>query len=312
MIAFQVTSRTVPGLAPPMRQQRRLSPTWIAIYRVFRSMSISGILFALVLHFLRTDYAFVLLPTFLSVFIVNSRRFPLDQIAHSTPLYLVITALLALVYFSVVTAIVMIPHSIAHSPDIIFVTTTLAWVIILQPAYVYFQSRVERRFNKSNIAASKAVEAFTSTLRDEIDLDQLRERFLMVIQQTMQPYSVSLWLRVTSRQKRGDMQQAKEVPVGDDDPFIAHALHHLGAVDISRLPQESSLVQGWRAQGIEMVLPLATQGDLIGLLVLSMRLDGEDYSLEDRTLLGTLATEVAPALRVAQLVQEQQEQVREH
>jgi GAF domain-containing protein len=61
----------------------------------------------------------------------------------------------------------------------------------------------------------------------------------------------------------------------------------------------------------KIALPLVSQGELIGLLILGSRLNGEDYAHEDRTLLNTLAAQVAPALRVAQMVSEQQKQVRE-
>jgi serine phosphatase RsbU (regulator of sigma subunit) len=58
-------------------------------------------------------------------------------------------------------------------------------------------------------------------------------------------------------------------------------------------------------------LPLASQGELTGLLILGPHLKGEEYTHEERTMLGTLVPQVAPALRVAQLVQEQQVEVRE-
>jgi serine phosphatase RsbU (regulator of sigma subunit) len=66
-----------------------------------------------------------------------------------------------------------------------------------------------------------------------------------------------------------------------------------------------------KARAMEIVVPLASQGELIGLLALGPHLKGEEYTREERSMLDTLAPQVAPALRVAQLVQEQQEQVRE-
>jgi serine phosphatase RsbU (regulator of sigma subunit) len=69
-------------------------------------------------------------------------------------------------------------------------------------------------------------------------------------------------------------------------------------------------LQELKLHAAEMILPLASQGDLIGLLILGPHLQGEAYTHEERTMLDTLAPQVAPALRVAQMVQEQQVQVR--
>src|SRR5258706_12051018 len=71
----------------------------------------------------------------------------------------------------------------------------------------------------------------------------------------------------------------------------------------------SSVLQVLKTDGVEIILPLVSQGELIGLLTLEPRMDGEKYTHENKTLLNTLAAQVAPALRVAQMVYEQQLQV---
>src|SRR5947209_3558281 len=232
------------------------------------------------------------------------------MIINSTPLYLLLTACLALIYYSVVTAGELLTHQGPGIVPIILVTTTLAWAIIFEPARAYFQSRIERCFNVRNREASKAVEAFTSTLREEIDLDQLRERFLTVIQQTLQPYSVSLWVRISHEQQE-QSSAVEEIMVSGDDPLIAYVLSHPGALEIDRLQLDSPVLQDLRLHAAEIILPLASQGELIGLLILGPRLGGEAYTREERTLLDTLAPQVSPALRVAQMVQEQKSEVRE-
>jgi serine phosphatase RsbU (regulator of sigma subunit) len=186
----------------------------------------------------------------------------------------------------------------------------LAWAGILEPLRAFIQSLIERRFNVRNRETIKAVEAFTSTLREEIDLDQLRERFLTVIQQTMQPYSISLWVCASNKQQE-QSGSTEEITVAGNDPLIVYMLSHPGAIEIDRLQLDSPLLQDLKARAGEIALPLASQGELIGLLTLGLRLNGEEYTREDRTLLNTLAPQVAPALRVAQMVQEQQVQVRE-
>ena len=60
-----------------------------------------------------------------------------------------------------------------------------------------------------------------------------------------------------------------------------------------------------------MVVPLVTQGELIGLLNLGPRLSDQEYSPDDRRLLESLAAQAAPAVRVGQLVREQEAEIRE-
>lgn len=66
----------------------------------------------------------------------------------------------------------------------------------------------------------------------------------------------------------------------------------------------------FRAVGVELSVPLVSQGELVGLLNLGPRLSQQEYSADDRRLLSNLATRVAPAIRVAQLVRQQQAEVR--
>src|SRR5215470_8386227 len=144
MSTFQVVSRTAQASAPPKKRPRRISQEWSAVIRVVRSMAISALLFVALLDITGSDYTFILLPVFLSLFITGSRHYPFKMILNSTPLYLVLTVCLALIYYSAITELVLLTH---YSPDIahiILVTTALAWAIILEPARGYIQSLIER------------------------------------------------------------------------------------------------------------------------------------------------------------------------
>jgi serine phosphatase RsbU (regulator of sigma subunit)/anti-sigma regulatory factor (Ser/Thr protein kinase) len=76
-------------------------------------------------------------------------------------------------------------------------------------------------------------------------------------------------------------------------------------VEIARLELDSPAVAALREAGVALVVPLVSQGELIGTLNLGPRLSEQDYSTDDRRLLTTLAAQAAPAIRVAQLVREQ-------
>jgi len=88
------------------------------------------------------------------------------------------------------------------------------------------------------------------------------------------------------------------------DPLTAYFLSAPGAVEIDKLRMDSPALKALQAAGVKMAVPLVSQGELVGLLNLGLRLSEQDYSTDDRSLLNDLSTQAAPALRVAQLVRE--------
>jgi len=95
------------------------------------------------------------------------------------------------------------------------------------------------------------------------------------------------------------------VDIPETDPLFAYLQAAPGPVVLSRLELASPALDELREAGVALVVPLVTQGELIGTLNLGPRLSEQDYSSDDRRLLGTLAAQAAPAIRVAQLVKEQ-------
>jgi serine phosphatase RsbU (regulator of sigma subunit)/anti-sigma regulatory factor (Ser/Thr protein kinase) len=98
--------------------------------------------------------------------------------------------------------------------------------------------------------------------------------------------------------------------IAPDDPLIAYFQSSPDPVEIDKLRLVSPGVEALRAAGVKLAVPLVTQGELIGVLSLGSRLSEQDYSADDRKLLDTLASRAAPALRVAQLVREQEAEIR--
>jgi serine phosphatase RsbU (regulator of sigma subunit)/anti-sigma regulatory factor (Ser/Thr protein kinase) len=82
-------------------------------------------------------------------------------------------------------------------------------------------------------------------------------------------------------------------------------------VEIDKLEIDSSALGVLKQAGVKLTVPLVSQGELIGLLNLGARRSEQDYSTDDKRLLNTLATQAAPALRVAQLARQQQIEARE-
>ena len=91
-----------------------------------------------------------------------------------------------------------------------------------------------------------------------------------------------------------------------NDPLSPYLLSARGAVDLDRLKLDSPALRALRVAGVRLIAPLAGQGELIGLLNLGPRRSEQEYTADDRQLLADLATQAAPAVRVAQLVRQQQ------
>lgn len=309
MITFQITSRKE-HVSPPLKKRRPISPEWAAVLRFLLTLHVAGGIFGLVVTFAHlNDAIFLLLPVLILLAVTQARNYNRHLFLNSTPRYLLCTIGLAFLYCIVVAGFELLTHPSTVLSHLILVTTTLTWAIILEPARAYFQSLIERRFNTRDQERARALEAFTSTLREEIDLVQLRERFLTVIQQTMQPYCLAFW--VLTAEQRTKASAGEVYVVAEDDPLVVSLLRHPGVTEIDRLTLESPLLQEIQKDGGELIIPLASQSELIGLLVLGPHVNGEEYTREERSLLTTLTAQVAPSLRVAQMVRQQQQQVRE-
>lgn len=99
--------------------------------------------------------------------------------------------------------------------------------------------------------------------------------------------------------------------IAPNDPILSFFQGASGAVDITALELDSPALEQMRAAGVVLVVPLVTSGELIGLLNLGPRLSERGYSSDDRQLLDTLAGYAAPAMRVGQLVRQQENEARQ-
>ena len=106
-------------------------------------------------------------------------------------------------------------------------------------------------------------------------------------------------------------EQAPQLQIAPNDPIVAYLASASGVVEIDKLDLHSPALEAMKASQIKVVVPLVSQGELIGLLNLGPRLSQQEYSADDRKLLNDLATQTAPAVQVAQLVRQQQRQAQE-
>lgn len=114
-------------------------------------------------------------------------------------------------------------------------------------------------------------------------------------------------------QQPGLARIVEPFPIEEDDPLLAY-LERAGAAvnlsDITLAESESPALQAARAQGIQLLVPLISQGELVAVLSLGEQMSERDYSREDRNLLNLLATQAAPAFVVGELVREREEAAR--
>jgi serine phosphatase RsbU (regulator of sigma subunit) len=106
-------------------------------------------------------------------------------------------------------------------------------------------------------------------------------------------------------------QAAPELEIAPNDPIIAYLASVSGVVEVEKLNLDSPALAEMKEAGVKLVVPLVSQGELIGILNLGPRLSQQEYSADDRKLLSDLATQTAPAVRVAQLVRQQQQEAQE-
>jgi hypothetical protein len=157
-------------------------------------------------------YGFLMLiPISIAIAILRSRLYDIDVVINKALVYGLLTTLLAAVYAGLIIGLESLAGVITRQGSqqpVVLVVSTLAIYALFQPLRSRIQSIIDRRFYRRKYDAAKTLAAFSATLRQEVDLDQLREQLLAVVQETMQPEHVSLWLRPSARPER--TQMAKE------------------------------------------------------------------------------------------------------
>jgi LPXTG-motif cell wall-anchored protein len=138
----------------------------------------------------------VFLPVATGIAILRYRLYDIDRLINRTLVYGLLTALLAGVYAATVLVLGQVFGGVGKDPPSWAVAgATLAVAALFQPGRRRIQAVVDRRFNRRKYNAARTVEAFSVRLRDEVDLDALAAELLTVANQTMQPTTMSLWLR---------------------------------------------------------------------------------------------------------------------
>ncbi|MDQ3645367.1 MAG: hypothetical protein M3345_00360 [Actinomycetota bacterium] len=196
----------VSATAPMFRMRRsrgieRLQLRWFALGAAgFVLMMVAG--FGLeaiapgdqeILGTLLVVLAMLSLSTGMAVAILKYRLYDIDLVINRTLVYGSLTALLGLTYLGLVTG----TSTLLGDSPITVAASTLAVAALFRPLRAWIQAFIDRRFYRQKYDAQRTVDEFSARLRDEVSLDSLSGHLLDVVQDTMQPARVSLWLRDT-------------------------------------------------------------------------------------------------------------------
>lgn len=102
-----------------------------------------------------------------------------------------------------------------------------------------------------------------------------------------------------------------DLSMAPNDPLLAYLQQSAAVLDVEAIRMESPALERLRAAGVRLIVPLVSQGELLGMISLGPRRSDQEYSSDDRRLLTDLASRAAPSVRVAQLVRQQQLETQE-
>jgi len=138
----------------------------------------------------------LLIPLSIAFAILRSRLWYIDIIINRTLVYGTLTLLLTAVYVGLVIGLqALLRGIVSQDNSVAIVISTLVAFFIAQPLRKRIQAFIDRRFYRSKYDTAKTLAAFSATLRHEVDLDDLNRQLVAVVQETMQPTHVWLWVR---------------------------------------------------------------------------------------------------------------------
>jgi hypothetical protein len=204
---------------PVQRQQTKwvvfgLAATTLVIFGreipllIFPSLSASSSF-----YFLLSTYVYppglLLIPLTLGVAILRYRLWDIDTIINKALVYGGLSLLLAAVYLGLIVGLESLFGLVSGqaSQPVVIVVSTLVIAALFQPLRHRVQAIIDRRFYRHKYDAARTLAAFSATLQNEVDLSQLSEQLVTVVQETMQPASVSLWLRPSSQERKPGTNQ---------------------------------------------------------------------------------------------------------
>ena len=146
----------------------------------------------------------LLMPATLAISILRYRLWDIDVVIRRTLIYGAVTGLLALVFFGGVAVLQSIFSTLTGArSSMAVVISTLAIAALFTPLRNRVQNFVDRRFYRRKYDAERTLETFSETMRDEVDLDRMTSELVNVVEKTIQPEHIALWLTFEPRRWSG-------------------------------------------------------------------------------------------------------------
>jgi hypothetical protein len=136
----------------------------------------------------------LIFPISIGAAIVRYHMWDIDFIIRGTLAYTILTVTLAVLYFGFVIGLGVLFQGVAGNSQAVIVIATLAIVALANPLRKWLQAIIDRRFYRKKYDAEKTLAEFSLRLRYEVDQQRITEDLLAVVEETVQPEYVSLWL----------------------------------------------------------------------------------------------------------------------
>jgi hypothetical protein len=197
VLGVAVAAASLVGRFRHARGTERQQLGWVALAAAVVALAAVLVLAAMVtetpaLFGLGLGLCAAILPLAIGAAVLRYRLYDLDRIISRTLTYGLLTVLLGGGYAGIVLGLGQL---LGRHSSLVVAGATLTVAAVFQPARRRVQQTVDRRFNRRRYDVARTIEEFSTRLRDQIDLDTLSSEVLAVVDQTMEPTRVSLWLR---------------------------------------------------------------------------------------------------------------------
>lgn len=291
-----------------------------------------------------------LIPVAAGFTLLHGRRYDRDALANRALIYGTLTISLILIYIGTTGLRFLFPGLLTFPLILVFVIVVApVMAALFRPLRTQIEDRVDRRFFRRRYEAARILSVSSATLHDEVHLDQLSKQVVAVLEKALLPHSVTLWLCAPAGRtaRRGPVaapalggagaraQLAASATVTDElvlhrqasagairqtpttlsvsvtDPFRAAVLRPSSVVEIARDTPDSPAAHALRAEGVQIALPLISQGELVGLLAIGPERDAPAYTMDEGDLLTAFTDSAAPVFRVVKQAHEQDVEIHE-
>jgi len=138
-------------------------------------------------------------PIAIGIAILRYRLYDIDVLINRALVYGATTAMIGVAFFAGIVVLQAILRPLTSGSEVAVAASTLLSFALFQPLRHRIQGVVDRRFFRSRYDAVRILDAFSSRLRDEVDLDAVRTDLLDAVHQTVRPAHANVWLRAGAR-----------------------------------------------------------------------------------------------------------------